>query len=1437
MSRSSHYILCFVLVLLGLNNYAQSLSGDRGGNTTTHHSCGFDHKHDISMQDTNYQKLIQSSEQRLITYLSIPRTRSSNDIYTIPVVVHVLHTGESIGSGTNISDAQIQSSIDNLNDVYRGRTINSPVDFEIEFALAQQDPNCNAHTGINRINASSVPNYTSKGVDYYGDGGEADENTLKDLSRWPETEYFNIWIVNEIENNDGGSGIQGYANFFTGSAYEGSVMLANEFGYDPNNTQGFNLKWNRDNATVIHEFGHYFHLHHTFKGDGDANNDGIGDACPADITFGVDSDGCSDTEPHKRYTSQCKSGQLNDCTGATFSDNTAKNYMSYASCQDRLTNDQKNRCRALLATSGLSLVYSKGDEAPVNYSTNIGSINCSPQTSATGLGGLYTGIKYVTINGTFSNASGFASQDGGYTDYTSDCQKVINVFEDSTYYFEISTLYYGNDIKGYIDYNNDGDFSDANEEIFSLNTASNQSGDYISSAGVNVTIPSVNGSSVISGNKLRFRVSTEITGQGIISGACYAPTYGQVQDFTLIVNEKVTNNSGHTSWNGSSNSNWNDPSNWSSGVPNSSTNVTISNVSNSPIVNTSGAECANLIIENGGLLTVNNSSYNLTTLGIDINSGGQLAITNGEVNTDSIEHTGVLTITGGTLDINGPYHSNGNITTNISGGTIEIEGNWDASSGSGFDPSGGTVVFNGTDQQTISLAAGNNFHDLTINNSNANNKVSAQGSALVVTNHLNITDGIFESASDYHDVTIASGATLELTGDITVSGNWTNNGTFVHNNHTVTFDGSADQTISGNSYNHFQNLTVNKSSGEIITNSSISIFGSLDLTSGLINKGSPSFEIQNSATVVNASNTSHYYNGQFFKWFNSLTPFTYPCGDGTNYRPITLASSSTNSNIVSVGYLFATPNQSSVNSSISSIETYGWDIQRSSGSDGFNITIPFDASYSITDFNNLTIAMYNGTEWIEVPSTVTGTSSSGSITTNSTVSDFSNRYFALGYKASITDLSNSPLVGTWKLSPVEGALKSGSSKGLGDYWMNTQQDVITRACLFDDSIKLEANGTMTHYMDGNTWLFCGGNNQCGTPISPNSGGTFSWNYLASNSGTIGEDQLIVSGIGAHFGTPYGINDNESCNGVDSIVYNVTLSSDSNILYMDISSTMGMIPGYWTYIYQRTSYGSVNNTPKTYVPDDNFEAYLETHDASGNVVSVGDANSMGDGIANNDYVTTANISGVTFLDISSQNIADLTGLEDFSSLQNLSIAGNSISRFEMINNNVITNLEIYDNASLSYLNLSGCTNLVDILTGSPSGVQQSLLPLDSVILTNCTNLSPSGHLELSGTIATTGQISYLNISGCSSITNCAIHDNQISNLIIDGCSSLTNFDIRNNLITSLEITNNSNLNSVQIYGNPMTKLDLSGCTNFSLLHLHNGIGSTTPLPLDSVNLSG
>jgi len=82
--------------------------------------------------------------------------------------------------------------------------------------------------------------------------------------------------------------------------------------------------------------------------------------------------------------------------------------------------------------------------------------------------------------------------------------------------------------------------------------------------------------------------------------------------------------------------------------------------------------------------------------------------------------------------------------------------------------------------------------------------------------------------------------------------------------------------------------------------------------------------------------------------------------------------------------------------------------------------------------------------------------------------------------------------------------------------------------------------------------------------------------------------------------------------------------------------------------------------QTYVPDDNFEAYLE-------------ANGMGNGIPNDDYVTTSNINTTGGLYVSNQNISDLTGIEDFISLVSF-----------VCNDNQLTTLDLSNNTDLSYL---------------------------------------------------------------------------------------------------------------------------------------------------------
>ena len=82
--------------------------------------------------------------------------------------------------------------------------------------------------------------------------------------------------------------------------------------------------------------------------------------------------------------------------------------------------------------------------------------------------------------------------------------------------------------------------------------------------------------------------------------------------------------------------------------------------------------------------------------------------------------------------------------------------------------------------------------------------------------------------------------------------------------------------------------------------------------------------------------------------------------------------------------------------------------------------------------------------------------------------------------------------------------------------------------------------------------------------------------------------------------------------------------------------------------------------QTYVPDDNFEAYLE-------------ANGMGNGIANDDYVLTVNINTVISLQVYQLNIADLTGIEDFTALTTLECYSNQLTSLDVSNNTALTSL--------------------------------------------------------------------------------------------------------------------------------------------------------------------
>ena len=119
--------------------------------------------------------------------------------------------------------------------------------------------------------------------------------------------------------------------------------------------------------------------------------------------------------------------------------------------------------------------------------------------------------------------------------------KIISLQEDSNYNFDLTTWYNGHDYKGYIDFNNDGDFLDPNEEVFSganppnLNGAN---GTNTSTGNGTLTIPISNGTNILANTPLRLRIISELTSvTGTITDACYNPFYAQAEDYQLVINQ------------------------------------------------------------------------------------------------------------------------------------------------------------------------------------------------------------------------------------------------------------------------------------------------------------------------------------------------------------------------------------------------------------------------------------------------------------------------------------------------------------------------------------------------------------------------------------------------------------------------------------------------------------------------------------------------------------------------------------------------------------------------------------------------------------------------------------------------------------------------------------------------------------------------------------
>ncbi len=259
------------------------------------------------------------------------RQDKAYEIVTIPVVFHIGHFGEAVGSGANLSADMVQDLLDALNRGYAnqfGSTNPNAVDMRVRFRLAEADESGNAFVekGIVRTNVTTYD--TGLGTNKAGNG----ELGLTEWRAWQENEYlaprsyYNIWLYPAEEN---WAGLANYPSISLNNPLAGITGFEHGRRSSLIDTH-FNVPSPRINTrhragittTLIHEIGHTLGLRHTFSD----NNCASADYCEDTYSYSYPNvdQACADNKGAKTPN---------------------ENFMDYNGSRTTFTYDQRERVR------------------------------------------------------------------------------------------------------------------------------------------------------------------------------------------------------------------------------------------------------------------------------------------------------------------------------------------------------------------------------------------------------------------------------------------------------------------------------------------------------------------------------------------------------------------------------------------------------------------------------------------------------------------------------------------------------------------------------------------------------------------------------------------------------------------------------------------------------------------------------------------------------------------------------------------------------------------------------------------------------------------------------------------------------------------------------------------------------------------------------------
>ncbi len=186
--------------------------------------------------------------------------------------------------------------------------------------------------------------------------------------------------------------------------------------------------------------------------------------------------------------------------------------------------------------------------------------------------------------GRVDHASGFSTNSPYYQDWTTYTAGVV---VGHTHKITVTNGSYDmdNDIAIWIDWNRDGDFEDANENIIYIDNNYGQG-----TFSIEVPIDAVIG-------KTRMRIRTKYYDDNAYS--CGTTWYGEVEDYSIEIHPCIT-------WSGATNNNWTEETNWVGGIlPTSNDGVTIPAGKSVVVPNGTNAVCFSLKLDGNLTLEIN----------------------------------------------------------------------------------------------------------------------------------------------------------------------------------------------------------------------------------------------------------------------------------------------------------------------------------------------------------------------------------------------------------------------------------------------------------------------------------------------------------------------------------------------------------------------------------------------------------------------------------------------------------------------------------------------------------------------------------------------------------------------------------------------------------------------------------------------------------------